>query len=158
MVRDRRIEPAPHIWWLGIWLDTQLNFKQHIQEWTGKANRLVHFLRHINGVHRGAASGPLIREVHAYILSTALHGAEAWWLGLTRITSLRDKEVGTRVGWHISLLDKTIMKAIRVPLPIALSMWSGSNPGIHHPPAKDATISSSHTKNGCLASSSPSSG
>ena len=117
LVKDRRIEPSPHIRWLGVWLDTQLNFKQHVQEWTGKANRLVHFLRHINGVQRGAAPGPLIRAVQACVLSTALYGAEAWWPGLSRITTIRDKEVGTGVGWHTSLLDKTITKAIRVALP-----------------------------------------
>lgn len=117
LVKDRRIEPSPYIRWLGIWLDTQLNFKQHVQEWTGKANHLVHFLLHINGAQRGAAPGPLIHAVHACVLSTALYGAEAWWPGLTRITTLRDKEVGNGVGWHISLLEKTIMKAIRVALP-----------------------------------------
>ncbi|CCU74928.1 putative TE1b [Blumeria hordei DH14] len=88
LVKDRRIESSPHIRWLGVWLDTQLNFKQNVQEWTGKANRLVHFLRHTNGVQRGAAPGPLIRAVHAFVLSTALYGAEAWWPGLTQIATL----------------------------------------------------------------------
>ena len=112
-MKDHWIESPLHILWLVVGNDNQLNFKPHEQEWTGKAK----LLRYINGAQRGTAPGPLIRAVQACVLSTALHGAEAWWPGLTRINTLQDKEYGTEVGWHISLMEKTILKAIRAALP-----------------------------------------
>ena len=60
----------------------------------------------------------MIKAVQSCVLSTALYGAEAWWPGLTRITTQRDKMVGTGVGWHTDLLDSTILKAVRAALPV----------------------------------------
>ena len=92
-------------------------------------------IRQINSAQRGAAPGLIIKVAQAYVLSTALYGAEAWWPGLTRFTSQRNKKVGTRVGWQMDLLDKTIMKAVRAALPawrtssiVALHRESGIPP------------------------------
>ena len=117
-IGEQQITTSQQIRWLGVWLDSQLRFKQHVQEWSSKALRLSNFLRSINKVQRGAAPGPLIRAVNACVVSTALYGAEAWWPGLTRITTKRDKKVSTGVGWHTKLLDRTIMTAIRAALPV----------------------------------------
>ena len=46
----------------------------------------------------------------------ALYGSEAWWPGLARITTRRDKKVSTGVGWHTDILDKRILKAVRAAL------------------------------------------
>ena len=54
----------------------------------------------------------MIKAVQACVLSIALYGAEAWWPGLTRITTQRDKKVGIGVGWHTDLLDSTILKVV----------------------------------------------
>ena len=56
--------------------------------------------------------------MNACVVSTALYGAEAWWPGLTRITTKRDKKVSTGIGWHTKLLDRTILTAIRAALPV----------------------------------------
>ena len=104
--------------WLGVWIDSQLNFKQHVQEWCGKAQRVTQFIRQIDTVQRGAAPGIMIKAVQVCVLSTALYGAEAWWPGTSRITTKKDKKVGTGVGWHTNLLDNTITKAIRAALPV----------------------------------------
>lgn len=117
-IGDQLITPSPKIRWLGVWLDSQLTFRQHVQEWSSKAQRLSNFLRSINKVQRGAAPGPLVRAVNACVVSTALYGAEAWWPGLTRITTKRDKKVSTGIGWHTKLLDRTILTAIRAALPV----------------------------------------
>ena len=63
-------------------------------------------------VQRGIDPGPMIKVVQSCVLSTVLYGAETWWLGLTMITNKRDNKVGTGVGWHINLLDSTILKAV----------------------------------------------
>ena len=31
-IQGHRITPSPHVKWLGVWIDSQLNFKQHVQE------------------------------------------------------------------------------------------------------------------------------
>nr|CCA28121.1 hypothetical protein SS1G_12417 [Albugo laibachii Nc14] len=117
-VGGHSINPSPCVRWLGVWIDSQLNFKQHVQEWCGKAQRVTQFIRQINTVQRGAAPGLMIKAVQACVLSTALYGAEAWWPGTSRITTKKDKKVGTGVGWHTNLLDSTITKAIRAALPV----------------------------------------
>ena len=66
---------SPCVRWLGVWLDSQLNFKQHVQEWCGKAQRITQFIRQINFVQRGAAPGLMIKAVRACVLSTELYGA-----------------------------------------------------------------------------------
>ena len=101
-----------------VWLDSQLTFRQLVQEWCNKAQRLSHFIRSINRVQRGAAPGPLIRAVNACVVSTAIYGAEAWWPGLTCITTVRDKRVSTGARWHLKLLDRTILTAVRAALPV----------------------------------------
>ncbi|KAI0992184.1 hypothetical protein K3495_g16002, partial [Podosphaera aphanis] len=116
-IHGHRINPSPHVKWLGVWIDSQLNFKQHVQEWCGKAQRITNFIRRINTVQRGADPGPMIKAVQACVISTALYGAETWWPGLTRITTQRSKKVGTGVGWHTEILDNTIIKAVRAALP-----------------------------------------
>ena len=117
-VRGHSINPSPCVRWLGVWIDSQLNFKRHVQEWCGKAQRVTQFIRQINTVQRGAAPGLMIKAVQACVLSTAIYGAEAWWPGISRITTKRDKKVGTGVGWHTNLLDIIITKAIRAALPV----------------------------------------
>ncbi|KAI0997565.1 hypothetical protein K3495_g10621 [Podosphaera aphanis] len=101
-LQGHTIIPSQHVKWLGVWIDSQLNFKQHVQEWCGKAQRITEFIRRINT---------------ACILRTAFYGAEARWPGLTRTTTQRNKKVSTGVGWHTDLLDNTIIKAVRAALP-----------------------------------------
>ena len=117
-VKDHNVDASPCVKWLGVWLDTQLNFKQHVQEWCGKAHRVAQFIRQINTVQRGLNPGMMIKTVQACVLSTAFYGVEAWWPGLTRTTTQRDKRVGTGVGWHIDLIDRTVLKAVRAALPV----------------------------------------
>ena len=31
-IKENTIVPSPAVRWLGVWLDSQLNFKQHVQE------------------------------------------------------------------------------------------------------------------------------
>ncbi|KAI0994466.1 hypothetical protein K3495_g13716, partial [Podosphaera aphanis] len=75
-LQGHTIIPSQHVKWLGVWIDSQLNFKQHVQEWCGKAQRITQFIRRINTVQRGADPGPMIKAVQACILSTAFYGAE----------------------------------------------------------------------------------
>ena len=59
----------------------------------------------------------MIKAMQACISSTALHGVEAGWLGLTRTITQQGKKLGIGVGWYTDLLDNAIIKAIRGALP-----------------------------------------
>ncbi|KAM4055553.1 reverse transcriptase (RNA-dependent DNA polymerase) [Hirsutella rhossiliensis] len=39
--------------WLGIWLDSTLSFKTHVEKWTAKAQRVAHHLQGMTNTNRG---------------------------------------------------------------------------------------------------------
>ena len=40
-IQGNRIIPSPHIKWIGVWIDSHPNFKQHVQDWSvGNINGL----------------------------------------------------------------------------------------------------------------------
>ncbi|KJZ69782.1 hypothetical protein HIM_10821 [Hirsutella minnesotensis 3608] len=47
------ITPADSVRWLGMWFDSKLTFKKHVEHWAAKAKRLADFLRGLSGVQRG---------------------------------------------------------------------------------------------------------
>ena len=76
-IKGQSIQPSLCVKWLGVWLDFKLSFKQHVQEWCGKAQRITQLIRHINMVQRGVDLGPMIKVVQSCVLSTALYVIEA---------------------------------------------------------------------------------
>lgn len=113
-----RIPSSPVVRWLRVWLDSQLNFKQHVQKWCGKAQSIANFLRRTNSVQRGAALGLLIKAVQLCVLNVVCCELEAWWPGQARIATVRGVKVGTGTSWHSDLLGRTILQAIRAALPV----------------------------------------
>ena len=64
--------------WLGIWLDSALNFREHKNVYLHKAKRAEARLRSIVG-KQGLAPG-LVRKVQiAAVQAVAFYGAELWW-------------------------------------------------------------------------------
>ena len=66
--------------WLGVWLDSGLNFKAHYQTCMRKARAAENRIQRLCQSH-GLAPG-LARQVQvAAVQSVALYGAELWWQG-----------------------------------------------------------------------------
>ena len=66
--------------WLGIWLDTGLNFKAHYKLRLQKAKAAESRIKSLSST-QGLAPGLMRRIQIAAIQSVALYGAELWWKG-----------------------------------------------------------------------------
>ncbi|KAI1006775.1 hypothetical protein K3495_g1438 [Podosphaera aphanis] len=111
-----RIEPAEHIRWLGVYLDSRLSFKHHVATWCGKALKVAHHMRRLNPVLRGAAPSPLVAAVSSCVVPVATFGADVWWPGLTRPTARGNV---TPTTTHLcSLIEKSVHLALRAALPV----------------------------------------
>ena len=64
--------------WLGIWLDTGLELKEHYKIRLQKAQQTENRLRSISSTY-GLAAGLVRRVQIAAVQSVALYGAELWW-------------------------------------------------------------------------------
>ena len=110
------IEPANHIRWLGVHLDPRLSFKHHMATWCGKALKMAQHMRILNSVKRGADLGPLITAVDASVVPATTFGSKVWWPGMTRPTV---SGIVTSQTTHLcSLIDKVLLLALRVALPV----------------------------------------
>ncbi|KAI0991474.1 hypothetical protein K3495_g16713, partial [Podosphaera aphanis] len=110
------IEPAEHIRWLGVYLDTRLTFKHHVSTWCGKALKAGHLLRQLNSTHRGAAPAALVGAVDSCIVSVATYGADIWWPGISRPTYKGTATPPTST--LCSMIDKAILRGLRAALPV----------------------------------------
>lgn len=111
-----RIEHAQQIRWLGIYLDSRLSFRHHVETWYAKALVVANHMRRLNPVNRGAAPGPLFMAVDSCVVSFASYGAEVWWPGLTRPTS---RGIVTPPTSHLyRLIEKAIYLALKAALPV----------------------------------------
>ena len=80
--RKRKVPPhwlPEHTRWLGYILDSKLSHKEHIRQWTGKAQQIARFVRSLSGSQRrGLPPEAASQIVRACALPTALHGAEVY--------------------------------------------------------------------------------
>lgn len=116
VVSGNKIEPAQHIHWPGVHLDTHLTFKHHVATWCGKAMNLARHMRRLNSVQRGAAPKALITAVDACIVPVATYGAEVWWPGLSRPSATGT--ITPPTSFHCGLIDKVLYMALRAALPV----------------------------------------
>ncbi|KAI0992330.1 hypothetical protein K3495_g15856, partial [Podosphaera aphanis] len=115
-INGTTIESAEHIRWLGVYLDTRLTFKHHVETWCGKALKAAHLLRQFNSTHRGAAPAALVRAVDSCIVSVATYGADIWWPGINRPTYKGTSTPPTST--LCSMIDKAILRGLRAALPV----------------------------------------
>ncbi|KAI7764315.1 hypothetical protein LZL87_014230 [Fusarium oxysporum] len=85
-VRHGDIEkyPEPALRWLGIWLDSRLSFRLHIEKWAAKAKAVAYHLRGLTNTAHGPLPSAVQGAVRAYVEPVLLHGSEAWYPGKTR--------------------------------------------------------------------------
>ncbi|KAI1001067.1 hypothetical protein K3495_g7132 [Podosphaera aphanis] len=67
--------------WLRVLLDTKLSFKQHVQEWSAKTQRISSHIRQLGNTNRGVPTSFLRTAALAAALPVLLYGAEVWWRG-----------------------------------------------------------------------------
>ncbi|KAJ6437642.1 endonuclease/exonuclease/phosphatase [Purpureocillium lavendulum] len=105
--------------WLGIWLDSTLAFKTHVEKWTAKAQKVAHHLKAMTTTNRGPLPSAVRRAVRACIEPQLLFGAEAWYPGMTRPNWSQPTREGPSGIMHlVRRMDKSLHTAVRAVLPI----------------------------------------
>ena len=64
--------------WLGVWLNSYLNFASHVNERMKKAKAIEFRIKQLSKTH-GLCPGLVRRVQIAVVQSIALYGAELWW-------------------------------------------------------------------------------
>ena len=111
--------PESAVRWLGIWLDSTLAFKTHVEKWTAKAQRVAHHLKAMTSTNRGPLPSAVRKAVRACIEPQLLFGAEAWYPGMTRPNWSQPTREGPSGIMHlVRRMDKSLHTAVRAVLPI----------------------------------------
>ncbi|KAM4067475.1 endonuclease-reverse transcriptase domain-containing protein [Hirsutella rhossiliensis] len=97
--------------WLGIWLDSTLSFKTHVEKWTAKAQRVAHHLQGMTNTNRGPLPSAVRRAVRACIEPQLLFGAEAWYPGIRHLIRRMDKSLHTAVRAILPIWKTTPLSA-----------------------------------------------
>ncbi|KAL6360886.1 hypothetical protein LRP88_05619 [Fusarium phalaenopsidis] len=77
-------QPESALRWLGIWLDSRLSFRVHVEKWAAKAKAVAYHLRGLANTKHGPLPSAARSAVRACVEPVLLHGAEAWYPGTSR--------------------------------------------------------------------------
>ncbi|XP_044715189.1 endonuclease-reverse transcriptase domain-containing protein [Hirsutella rhossiliensis] len=103
----------------GIWLDSTLSFKTHVEKWTAKAQVVAYHLKSLANTKHGPLPGAVRRAVRACIEPVLLHGTEAWYPGLTSPRWTQPaKEGPSGIQQLIRKMNKSLHTSIRAILPV----------------------------------------
>ncbi|KAF5230804.1 hypothetical protein FANTH_13697 [Fusarium anthophilum] len=86
IIRHGDVEKHPEsaLRWLGIWLDSRLSFRVHVEKWAAKAHAVAYHLRGLANTIQGPLPSAVRSAVLAFVEPVLLHGSEAWYPGTTR--------------------------------------------------------------------------
>ena len=78
-INDIQIEPKNLVRWLGIWLNSKLNFKEHVEKKIVDATRIFHQINRLLNTERGLSFQAMRQLYIACIVSIADFGVPIWW-------------------------------------------------------------------------------
>ncbi|MCO8751554.1 hypothetical protein KLO70_19365, partial [Clostridioides difficile] len=76
---NHSVKPKNSIRWLGIWLDSQLNFKSHVQMKTASAERILNSIIRLSNTERGLSFQAMRQLYIACITSVSDFAVQVWW-------------------------------------------------------------------------------
>jgi ribonuclease HI len=116
---DTEKRPGPAMRWLGIWLDSKLTFKTHVEKWTAKAQAVAYHLRGLTNTRHGPLPSAVRRAVRACVEPILLYGAEAWYPGMTCPRYSQPARKGpSRIKHLIRRMNKALHQSMRAILPV----------------------------------------
>ncbi|KAI1000702.1 hypothetical protein K3495_g7492 [Podosphaera aphanis] len=102
--------------WLGVFLDTKLSFKKHVQEWSAKTQRVSAHIRQLGNANRGVPTAFLRSASLAAALPVLLYGAEGWLRGPTY--NRRGRSTSTRSQHLVDMVSRALLSLARAILPV----------------------------------------
>ncbi|KAM4054427.1 reverse transcriptase (RNA-dependent DNA polymerase) [Hirsutella rhossiliensis] len=111
--------PGRAMRWLGVWLDSTLSFKTHVEKWTAKAQAVAFHLRRLTNTRHGPLPSAVRRAVCACVIPVLLYAAEVWYPGSTRPRWTKPgKEGPSRIGHLVKKMSKALYTSLRAILPV----------------------------------------
>src|SRR5436189_133786 len=74
-----QIEPKSLVRWLSIWLNSKLNFKEHVEKKIADATRVFHQITRLSNTEKGLSFQAMRQLYIACIVSIADFGIPIWW-------------------------------------------------------------------------------
>ncbi|RKK10703.1 hypothetical protein BFJ65_g14698 [Fusarium oxysporum f. sp. cepae] len=111
--------PEPALRWLGIWLDTRLSFRLHVEKWAAKAKAVAYHLRGLTNTVHGPLRSAVRGAVRACLEPVLLHGSEAWYPGKTRPRWTHPtKDLPSSNQHLVQIMTKAMKQAMKAILPV----------------------------------------
>ncbi len=73
------IQPSETVRWLGVWFDTKMSFKTHVQKKIASATRTLHLLHRLMNSEWGLSMSAGKQLYSACITSISNYGSPIWW-------------------------------------------------------------------------------
>ena len=78
-IKELIIQPKGLVKWLGIWLDSKLTFKQHVEKKITQVLKILNQIERLSNTKK-KLSFQAIRQLYiTYILLVADYGVPIWW-------------------------------------------------------------------------------
>jgi ribonuclease HI len=111
--------PESALRWLGIWLDSRLSFRLHVEKWAAKAKAVAYHLRGLTNTTHGPLPSAVRSAVRACVEPVLLHGSEAWYPGKTRPRWTQPmKDLPSSNQHLLQTMTKAMNQAMRAILPV----------------------------------------
>ncbi|KAH7471133.1 hypothetical protein FOMA001_g13258 [Fusarium oxysporum f. sp. matthiolae] len=120
-VRHGDVEKHPELAlrWLGIWLDSRLSFRIHVEKWAAKAKAVAYHLLGLTNTIHGPLSSDVRSAVRACVEPVLLHGSEAWYPGKARPRWTQPmKDLPSSNQHLLQRMSKAMNQAMRAILPV----------------------------------------
>ena len=111
--------------WLGVYLDTKLSFKTHVNTWAASAQKVSGHVRRLGNTVRGAPPYLMRIAVLAAAMPVLTYGASIWWRGRTCTSRGRSVQTGdlqllNRITTPLRNIARAIVPAYRTAQTAAL--------------------------------------
>src|SRR6266702_2347666 len=103
-LKDIKISPKPLVRWLGVFLDSKLTFKQHVETKISKAKAAFYLVKRLGNTQRGLSLQALRQLYIACVTTIADYGIQCWWKSkskdhlLARYQSLQNEALKLVLG------------------------------------------------------------
>jgi len=78
-IGEKVVKAQESLKWLGIYLDSRLNFKEHVTQKVAEATRVFHQIERLSNTERGLSFQAMRQLYIACICSIADYGVPIWW-------------------------------------------------------------------------------